>query len=426
MKKGDPMHTNMRTIAWILIVFLMASGTAFAMRKGRLVGKVVDPDGNPIEGVTVTATSEEVAGFNVVETTDRKGVFKVDFEVINVVYHYRFDKVGYQTLVAEQTWKKDGTARHEFVMSPGASPALDDIAPASSSSPAIDAFNAGVQAFEAGDFATATTSFEVAVGHDPEFQRAWGALSVVLVEEARYQEAAEAAEKAIELGSTHEMVLRARWEAYRNLGDEARAADAQEALERSGRLAEEAKRAFNEAVALSKQSDYEGAFAKYQEASELDQNLQVALFGVATTGLKINRNQEALAAAEAILKEDPGNEEAIRIRYNAALALGHEDLIIDSLVSLAAAEPETAREGLWLLAIAAYDASDMDRAKLRFGKLLEVDPNHATAHYYLGLIYVGEGANDEAKKHLERFVQLAPDDPEVATASELITFLSDS
>jgi tetratricopeptide (TPR) repeat protein len=420
------MHTKTRTIAWILVIILMASGSAFAIRKGRLVGKVVDPDGNPIEGVTVTATSKEVPGFNVVETTDRKGVFKVDFDVINVVYHYRFDKVGYQTLEAEQTWQKDGTGRHEFVMSPGASPALEGVAPASTSSPAVTAFNAGARAFEAEDHAAAVTSFEEAVGHDPEFHRAWGALSVALIEEDRYQEAAEAAEKAIELGSTHEMVLRARWEAYRNLGDEARALEAQEALERSGRLAEEAKKAFNEAVALSKQDDFEGAFAKYQEANELDRNLQVALFGVATTGLKINHNEEALAAAETILEEDPGNEEAIRIRYNAALALGHEDLIIDALVSLAAAEPQTAREGLWLLAIAAYDAGDMDRAKLRFGKLLEVDPNHATAHYYLGLIYVGEGANDEAKKHLERFVQLAPDDPEAATAGELITFLSDS
>ena len=420
------MHTKMRTIAWILVVILMASGSAFAIRKGRLVGKVVDPDGNPIEGVTVTATSKEVRGFNVVDTTDHKGVFKVDFEVINVVYHYRFDKVGFQTLEAEQTWKKDGTARHDFIMTPAASPAMEGVAPASSSSPAITAFNAGARAFEAKDYAAAVTNFEEAVRHDPEFQRAWGALSVALIEEDRFQEAVEAAENAIELGSTHEMVLRARWEAYRNLGDEAKATEAQEALERSGRLAEEAKRAFNEAVALSKQGDYEGAFAKYQEASELDRNLQLAMFGVATTGLKINRNEEAFAAAEAILEEDPGNEDAIRIRYNAALALGHEDLIIDALVSLAATEPQTAREGLWLLAIAAYDAGDMERAKLRFGKLLEVDPNHATAHYYLGLIYVGEGANDKAKQHLERFVQLAPDDPEAATAGELITFLSDS
>jgi tetratricopeptide (TPR) repeat protein len=420
------MHTKTRTIAWILVIILMASGSAFAIRKGRLVGKVVDPDGNPIEGVTVTATSKEVPGFNVVETTDRKGVFKVDFDVINVVYHYRFDKVGYQTLEAEQTWKKDGTGRHDFIMTPAASPAMEGVAPASTSSPAVNAFNAGARAFEANDYATAVTSFEEAVGHDPEFHRAWGALSVALVEEDRYQEAAEAAEKAIELGSTHEMVLRARWEAYRNLGNEARAAEAQAELERSGRLAEEAKKAFNEAVALSKQGDYEGAFAKYQEASELDRNLQLAMFGVATTGLKINRNEEALAAAEAILEEDPGNADAIRIRYNAALALGQENLIIDALVSMASAEPDTAREGLWLLAIAAYDANDMERAKLRFGKLLEVDPNHATAHYYLGLIYVGEGANDKAKHHLERFVQLAPDDPEAATARELIAFLGDS
>ena len=418
------MHTKMRTIAWLLVVILMASGSAFAIRKGRLVGKVMDPDGNPIEGVTVTATSKEVKGFNVVEMTDHKGVFKIDFEVINVVYHYRFDKVGYQTLKAEQTWQKDGTAREDFIMHPGAAPAVDGVAPTSTSSPAVTAFNAGAQAFEAKDYATAVTSFEEAIGHDPEFQRAWGALSVALIEEDRYQEAAEAAEKAIELGSTHEMVLRARWEAYRNLGDEAKAAEAQEALERSGRLAEEAKKVFNEAVALSKQDDYEGAFAKYQEASELDRNLQVALFGVATMGLKINRNEEALAAAESILEEDPDNRDAIRIRYNAALALGQEDRIIDALVSIAAVEPETARQGLWLLAIAVYDANDMDRAKLRFGKLLEVDPNHAMAHYYLGLIYVGEGANDEAKKHLERFVQLAPDDPEAPSARDLVKYLS--
>jgi tetratricopeptide (TPR) repeat protein len=418
------MHAKKHTIAWLLVLILMSAGLASAVRKGRLVGRVIDPEGNPIEGVTVTATSKEVKGFNVVETTDRKGVFKIDFDVINVVYHYRFDKVGYQTLIAEQTWQKDGTARHEFIMHPGAAPALDGVAPASTSSPAVTAFNAGARAFEAKDYATAVTSFEEAVGHDPEFHRAWGALGVALLEEDRYQEAAAAAEKAVELGSTHEMVLRARWEAYRNLGDEAKAAEAQEALERSGRLAEEAKKVFNEAVRLLKKGDHEGAFAKYQEASELDPNLQIAMLGVATTGLKINRNEEALAAAESILEEDPGNVDAIRIRYNAALALGQEDLIIDALVSLASIEPEIARQGLWALAIAAYDANDMDRAKLRFGKLLEVDPNHAKAHYFLGLIYVGEGTNDEAKKHLERFVQLAPDDPEAPSARDLIKYLS--
>ncbi len=426
LKRGNPMRTKKLTITGLLVVLLLASTSAFAVRRGRLLGTVVDPMGKPIQGVNVTATSEDVPGFKETDVTDKKGVFKIDFEVVNVVYKYRFDKVGYLVLEVEQTWQKDGTARHDFTMYPGEAPSVEGVAVGTASNPAITAFNTGAAAFEAREYTKAAASFEEAVLLDPEFQRAWGALSVALIEEGRFQEAAEASEKAIELGSTHEMVLRARWEAYRNLGEEEKAAAAAAALERSGRLAEEAKRVFNEAVGLSKQGNYEAAFSKYQEAAELDPNLEVALLGVATTGLRINRNEEALNAAKSILDADPGNQDAIRIRYNAALALGQEDLIIDSLVTLAPVEPEVARQGLWLLAMAAYDANDLERAKARFGKVLEVEPDNPRAHYYLGLIYVGESANDEAQKHLERFVQLAPDDPDAATAKELVAFLSGS
>ena len=269
------------------------------------------------------------------------------------------------------------------------------------------AFNAGAAAVEAEDYATAATYFEEAVDHDPEFRRAWGALSVALLEEDRYQEAVEASEKAIELGSTHEMVFKARWEAYRNLGDEEGGGGGRrpETQRSAGRGSEAG---LQQAVGLSKEGDYEGAFAKYQEASEMDPSLELAVLGVATTGLKINRNEEALAAARSILEEDPGNEEAIRIRYNAALALGQQDLIFDSLVTLAPVEPEVARQGLWLLSMAAYDANDMELARARFTKVVEIDPNNAKVHYLLGLIYVGEDAKTEAKQHLERFVALGP------------------
>jgi Tfp pilus assembly protein PilF len=89
-------------------------------------------------------------------------------------------------------------------------------------------------------------------------------------------------------------------------------------------------------------------------------------------------------------------------------------------------EPTTARDGLLRLALAAYDAQDVDRAKERFGKVLEVDPTHARCHYYLGLISVNEGANYEAVRHFERFIELAPDDPDAATAGDLVKYLSGS
>ena len=34
-----------------------------------------------------------------------------------------------------------------------------------------------------------------------------------------------------------------------------------------------------------------------------------------------------------------------------------------------------------------------------------------------------EGANAEAVKHLERFVQLAPNDPDAATAEKILKYL---
>jgi len=420
------MHTKTRMVAWILVVILMASGSAFAARKGRLIGQVLDPDGNPIEGVTVTVTSDQVPGFNEVETTDKKGVFKVDFEEIMVVYIYRFDKVGYQTMATEHNWQKDGTARYKFTLHPGEAPAVEGLEVTTTSNPAITSFNAGAAAFSDKDYPAAEERFREAVEQDPEFERGWGALAVVLVEQGSYQAGVEAAEKAIELGSTHEMVLRARWDGYRGLGDETKAAEAQDALEQAGRLAEDAKKAFNEGVKLYKQGDYEGAYAKYQQAFDMDKNLKVAQLGVATMGLKTERYREAIAAAEAMLEDEPTNDEAIRIRYNAALALGDEQLLLDALVSLAEVEPEAAVNGLWALAISAYDANESERAKDRFSNVLAVDPNHARAHYYLGLLYVSDGVNDKAIAHLERFVQLTPEDPEAPSARDLIKYLSQS
>ncbi len=119
------------------------------------------------------------------------------------------------------------------------------------------------------------------------------------------QEAAESAEKAIALGSKDEAILTARWQAYKNLKDDAKTAAALKDLEAFGRRTEEAKKLHNEGVALVKAGDSAGAFAKFQEALNLDPNLRPSLVGLATAGLKLGRNAEAATAAETILKADP-------------------------------------------------------------------------------------------------------------------------
>jgi Tfp pilus assembly protein PilF len=415
--------TQYRRITWLLVSILAVPGLAFAIRQGRLVGKVVDPQGRPIPGVRVKTTCDEIPDFNEVATTNDKGIFMVDFKRVGVVYRYELEKAGHVTLKVEQLWTIEGTERHEFKMEPGESPASAGRPPAATSNAAVLAFNGGASAFKAKDYATARAKFEEALSYDPYMSLAWAALAEVHLQQKRFREAADAADKAVALGSTGESVLRLRWEAYRNLGDEAQATKARADLEKFGRLAEEAKRIHNEGVALAKSGDDAGAFAKFQEAVAIDPGLEPALVGLATTGLKIGRAAEAFTAAETVLKAHPEHAEALKLRYNAALKLGDEAKLGDALQGLAATDATTARTGLFALASRAFQRDDTAAAKERFGQVLAIDPSHALSHYYLGLILMREGAKPDARSHLKRFLELTPDDPDAATAREALAQL---
>jgi Tfp pilus assembly protein PilF len=422
------MQSKRKLVILTVILALAAAGPCDAIGKARLLGKVVDSDGEPVQGVAVRATSQEVPGYEETDVTDRKGVFKLEFDAVNVVYIVEFSKPGFVTLKTEQRWERDqeGSVRREFILYPGEDVSVGGVVPVTDSIEAAAAYNAAVTAFEAEDFATAETKLEEALGHDPDLRQGWVALSVVEYQQGDFQEAAAAAEKAMELGSTDEVVLRTRWDSYRQLGDEAKAAEAMADLERIGAAAEEAKRIYNEGVKALKAGDKEGAFRLFQEAVTADPNLEPALIAIATAGLESGHYQEAFDASERVLKNSPGNEDAIRLRYNAALQIGDEGLIIGSLMSLASVEPQIARTNMMHLAMAAYNADDMEAAKDRFGKVLEIDPANAQAHYLLGLIYLGEGegAKADTVMHLERFLELAPDDPDADAARDILSYLN--
>jgi tetratricopeptide (TPR) repeat protein len=398
---------------------------AMAVNKGRLIGIVLDPEGNPVEGVKVIATCDEVSSFNETDTTDKKGAFKINFDYLGVVYALAFSKDGYLPFTSDHTLLSEGKSRETYVMHPGDAE-VESVVLDTASEPAIEAYNAGVAAFNRKDYETAVAKLEEAVGHDPSLFTVWEALGQVKLSTGDYQGAVEAAEKAIELGATGEAVWRLRWQAYKPLGDKEKTLQALKDLEDAGLQAAEAQRLHNEAVALTRANDHEGAYALFEQALELDPNLTSALNGKALSALEIGRYNESLDATEALLELDPDNEQAIRVRYNTALKVGDTDRIMDALVDLAKVEPEIARNSLLAMAFDSYDANDMVESEKRFKKVLQVDPNHPHSHYLLALIYVNEERVEEAKPHLERFIALAPDDPEAPTATELLNYLNQS
>jgi Tfp pilus assembly protein PilF len=415
------MRTPLRMAAWLLVLLTLVPGLAFGQRL-RLTGRVADPSGKPLEGVEVTATSKDVPAFHETRTTDRRGTFTIDLPRNEVSYQYHFVKPGYVTFDANQRWTADGGQRFDWTMVPGESPAAStpSTAPASASEPAVAAYNAGVAALKAKDVRTAEASFNQAVAADPKLVSAWVALTQVQVQSGHNKEATESADKAIALGSKDEAMMTARWQAYKNLKDNEKAAAALKDIEAFGRRTEEAKKLHNEAVGLAKANNQEAAFAKFQEALNLDPTLRASLVGLANAALKLGKNADAATAAETILKLEPSNDQALRLRYNACLTLGDPDRLFDALVGLSAVEPTVAKNGMLKLAFDAYDASDKVKGKARFTKILEIDPNQGLAHYYLALILVADGNSAEAKTHLERFIALSPNAAEAANAREML------
>lgn len=419
------MHTSQRKVAWLLILFLMVPGLVFAAERARLEGRVVDPQGKPIQGVKVTASCKQDEKFHEVRTTDKKGTFTIIFTQINVTYLYRFEKEGYQTLDATQDWTAEGSQRFDWTMQPGSNEMKAQEAgaagPVSTSPEAVSAYNAGVTAARAKDFKTAVAKFKESVAADPKLVVAWMALSSAQYQSRDFKGSAESAEKAVALGSKDEALLTTRYQAYKNAGEDEKAAEALKDLEKIGRATEEAKKLHNEGVALAKAGDNVGAVAKFKEALVLDPTLRASMVGMGTAALKAGQFADAATAAEAILKEDPKNDAALRLRYNACLQLNDPDRLTQALIGIAAVDPVVAKKGLLKLSVDAYyDANSKDHGRAGFTKVLEMDPNEPFSNYYIALMLVSENKNAEARAHLEKVVAASPNTEQGKSAKDML------
>ncbi|HQP92480.1 MAG TPA: tetratricopeptide repeat protein, partial [Thermoanaerobaculia bacterium] len=70
-----------------------------------------------------------------------------------------------------------------------------------------------------------------------------------------------------------------------------------------------------------------------------------------------------------------------------------------------------------------YNAGNTGQALALFTQALASDATFAKAHYMLAMCHVGRGENAAAKEQFEKFLAMAPDDPDAATAREMLSYL---
>ena len=84
--------------AGLIAILVAVSGIALAGAQARIVGKVTDGKGTPLEGVTITVTTPSLGNFKVVLTTDKDGKWGTILNDSTIKYDYLFEMKGYLTV----------------------------------------------------------------------------------------------------------------------------------------------------------------------------------------------------------------------------------------------------------------------------------------------------------------------------------------
>lgn len=376
-----------------------------------LNGRVMNQTEEVLRDVQVVLRSQ-AGEFEATASTDKKGEFEIHVPKPDGQYLVHLAKEGYADFEAELLLTENEIQNIDFKL-------LD--ASVGRQQDAIGAYNDGAAAYSAGDMAQAKTSFLEASELNPELPEPYlGLAEVNLIEEA-FGEAAAAVERYLTLRPGDERALRLAFDAYRELGDEEKVAELQAQLANTGMASGLAVTVFNEGAHATQAGELETAITKFREALSLDPKLIQAHAALATVFYNLERYDEALTAAEEVLVIDPSHLQGLRMRYLVHDAQNAQDQVMSSFEAYSKVDPKGAADVLYQRADLDFRDGQTDRAQAALLKVLELFPDMARAHYTLGLTYASSNTA-KARKHLERFIELAPDDPEVDAAREMMSY----
>lgn len=391
-------------------------------RDARLLGKVVDEEGEKIEGVAVTVTlvvekSEAAERPPQTASTSRKGRFSMILADGTESYVVRFEKDGYRTLEDHLAPGAGQTITRTWTMIAGGDEA-GGVTPE-----VAEAYERGREALKAGDSATARAAFEEAVALDADFGPGRQALMLTLLNLGEWSPARDLAVGLLEVDPEDALALKSAFDATHALGEHAAAAGLLERLMAVDRSPETAVRAHNQAVYLSRNDEADAAKALLEKSIEMDPDLGAAYLALASLHLDAEDYERALTIADDLLAKEPRNAEALSIRYEVYRRSGDSENLERALEDLQSADPEGVAESFYQHGVMLFEDNQLEAAINAFETALAAVSDDAPTHRMLGKALMSHGDYEGAVEHLKRFVDLAPDDPAVAEAEELISHL---
>lgn len=425
-----------RGIASLLIVLALCVGfsaPAGAANEGRLVGTVVDPDGQPIDDVQIIVTG---VGFDIREdrATNKKGRFTLLILDATKDYLIRLEKDGFQAIEEPLRLPLGDTMRHTWTMNPGGgvqtsgagvspTPEAAPSGPSSVRGQAGRLYEKGAKAYAEGDLTTAVESFEQVATLEPDVAEVHSALAMTYLRLEEWAKAASEAQRVLEIAPDELMSYEIQYDAYRALGDNENLERVLEELIVKLPGPDTARRVFNRGVAKIGAGDLEAAAADFEVAREMDPSLVAASSALSRIEFDLGRYEESIENGRQALEIDPNHYETMGVMFLALEALGRSEEAEEMFALLQEGNPEFISDVLTNLGVTYFNNGEVAKAQAIFERVLSALPDNSQAHYMLGLCYLGQGDTARAKEMLERFLELDPDHSEAATAREMLSTL---
>ena len=296
-----------RALSAVLIAILVvASGIALAGAQARIVGKVIDGTGAPIEGATVTVTTPHLGNFKVVLTTDKDGKWGTILNDSTFSYDYLIEKKGF--IAVKQSKKVPIATTGELdVQLLTQDQAVQKGVVKEVVDPYTQAFNGAVDKFQAGDLDGALELAHKAIELGPQKAGAYDMAAKVAAAKKDWDHTIEFGEKALALEPDNASLYGPLMEAWKAKGDKAKAADYEKKFISAN--PDKPEILYNQAVDLYNKGDFKGAEPILRKILEGKPDYANAHFLLGMACVNLNKIPDMKKHLSEYIKLDPSGKE---------------------------------------------------------------------------------------------------------------------
>jgi tetratricopeptide (TPR) repeat protein len=254
--------------------------------------------------------------------------------------------------------------------------------------------------YAAGDFEGVLTMSDKLLAEKPDVGPAVYLRGVALWKLGRFEEARKALVRAVELVPDQPGIF---------------GVAASVTLDRADELADAGQEA--EAVEI-----YAEAAELFRRNLELDPDSRPSLLNRAAALDKAGKTDELEEVLLEIVEVDPGYLQAyfrLSTLYTQAGRAADALAVLDRIPG----GDKSAAAAIYNVAVKLYNEDNLEAAELAARKAAEIDPDLAPVRRLLARVYLAQGNDAAAIPEIEKFLELAPDDPEADDERQLLKAL---